>query len=425
MMYARMARWSQGITKRLTFGAVVVTGTAILCLAAVEMALRLTGVDNEPVVYDPNIVQTMATAEYAYTLRTNSLGLRDRDYAPAKPEGVYRILMLGDSFILGQGVEVTETCCEILEKELNRGQWRGRFEVINAGKVGYGPETYLSILRSLGKRLRPDLVVIGFTAGNDVNDVRNPYLAQATGEARARSGSRVKSAMRTVFPKTYWFLLKRYYIIWRKIRPPANEIGKRDPNNLPNPLNDEILMARARAEGVSDEMVKARAAQTDPEVWHDALELRVNPYLLRDALIRPQIVCDSLRLQSHGMKDAWEATKKILRETFETAGSLGSRVAVMAIPAQHQVSRGYWAYREKLGYELDESLLREARVQDALRSFCSECGVPMVDLLPAFRNSSSNRLYYPKDEHWTVEGHRLAADEMRAFLASQELVPRD
>ncbi|MBM4086320.1 MAG: hypothetical protein FJ272_16165, partial [Planctomycetes bacterium] len=102
MMYARMARWSQGITKRLTFGAVVVTGTAILCLAAVEMALRLTGVDNEPVVYDPNIVQTMATAEYAYTLRTNSLGLRDRDYAPAKPEGVYRILMLGDSFILGQ-----------------------------------------------------------------------------------------------------------------------------------------------------------------------------------------------------------------------------------------------------------------------------------------------------------------------------------
>lgn len=409
---------SVGKWKRLIFRLILLSVSLAVSLVAFEIALRLTGMDDEPAVYRPHLVQSMTTSEYAFTAKINSLGLRDVEYAVAKPPGTFRILVLGDSFIFGQGVELHETCCKVLEQELNSGQQPPRYEVINLGKISHGPETYLRILGSLGRTLKPDLVLIAFTVGNDINDVR--YCTSMRAVAAQRSW--LKSLAHGALPKSYMFFLRRYYAL-RQRQPLKNEIGKRIPSGAPNPLNEELLIARAGAEGISPETMKARIAAVAPELWRDALELRVNPFLLRDALIRPQVVRETLLLESDEMKKAWEATKGILREIFEAAQAIPSRVAVVAIPASQQVSRSYWAYREMLGYELDERLLSEARIQDALRAFCNECAVPLMDPLPTFRKSSSARLYYPKDEHWTAEGHRLAASEMRTFLTSQKLIP--
>ena len=50
----------------------------------------------------------------------NSQGLRDHEYSPDKPPGIYRIVMLGDSTTLGWGVPLEQTVAKILERELNR-----------------------------------------------------------------------------------------------------------------------------------------------------------------------------------------------------------------------------------------------------------------------------------------------------------------
>jgi hypothetical protein len=189
--------------------------------------------------------------------------------------------------------------------------------------------------------------VVGFTVGNDINDVRNPYVAREVGVVSGRS-SPVKAFLKRLLPKSYMFVLKRFYLIRRKMSSPVNEIGRRDPSGLPNPLNEDVLMARAMAEGVDAAVIRARAKRVAPEVWQEALELRVNPYLLRDALIRPQVVCDALRLESVGMKAAWDATKAILRDLFRAAGAIQARVLVVAIPAPQQVSKEYWPYRSLL-----------------------------------------------------------------------------
>jgi len=54
-----------------------------------------------------------------FHLETNSLGLRDSEHDFAKSNGVFRILLLGDSMSMAEGVELAETYIKQLEKKTN------------------------------------------------------------------------------------------------------------------------------------------------------------------------------------------------------------------------------------------------------------------------------------------------------------------
>jgi len=69
-------------------------------------------------------------------LRTNSWGMRDREYALDKPNDVFRIAALGASTVFGSGVEDHQTFESLFESELNRnvvGKAYAGFEVLNFG----------------------------------------------------------------------------------------------------------------------------------------------------------------------------------------------------------------------------------------------------------------------------------------------------
>jgi lysophospholipase L1-like esterase len=110
----------------------------------------------------------------------NSHGLRDREYSEQKPEGVYRILMLGDSTTLGWGVPLDQTVAKILERDLNRKGIPGRtgVEVLNAGVGNYGTVQEVAHYRAFDRLFHPDLVVLEYFI-NDAEPVpveRNPGL---------------------------------------------------------------------------------------------------------------------------------------------------------------------------------------------------------------------------------------------------------
>jgi hypothetical protein len=46
----------------------------------------------------------------------------------------------------------------------------------------------------------------------------------------------------------------------------------------------------------------------------------------------------------------------------------------------------------------------------------TQAGGTWIDLLPAFRAGYKSGLYFPKDVHWTPEGHRLAAETLSPLL---------
>jgi hypothetical protein len=90
-------------------------------------------------------------------VRINSQGLRDREYSLAKPPGVYRVLMLGDSTTLGWGVKVEDTAAKVLERNLGPP-----FEVINAGVGNYGTVQEFTYYKTRGRLFHPDLVILQY-----------------------------------------------------------------------------------------------------------------------------------------------------------------------------------------------------------------------------------------------------------------------
>ncbi len=60
--------------------------------------------------------------DFSYYQRVNNAGLRGRDIEVKKSPDRYRILMLGDSFTMGKGVEDHQTFSVLLEESLNRSR---------------------------------------------------------------------------------------------------------------------------------------------------------------------------------------------------------------------------------------------------------------------------------------------------------------
>ena len=100
------------------------------------------------------------TPQVRTLVRINQKGLRDHEHSYARPNDTRRILVIGDSFAWGYGVEESERYSQLLETSLG-------VEVINAGVSGYSTDQELLWFRSEGIKYETDLVILGFT-GNDI-----------------------------------------------------------------------------------------------------------------------------------------------------------------------------------------------------------------------------------------------------------------
>jgi hypothetical protein len=113
--------------------------------------------------------------DHPITGRINSWGWRDRPRDLHKPANVYRVAVLGDSYVEAFQVESDSTFALLAEDELNRradGQGSTtRFEILNFGRSGFTQsEEWLVLLHDAG-RFNPDLVLLFFYPGNDIRDI--------------------------------------------------------------------------------------------------------------------------------------------------------------------------------------------------------------------------------------------------------------
>ena len=124
-------------------------------------------------------------ASRPFTLRLNSLGLRDIELVPsARPT----ILFLGDSLVWGIDVEAEERFTERLRADLPT------LRIVNAGIAGYGTDQEYLLLQRLWPVVEPRVVVLMFCVDNDRADNSTnyryfsfkPYLTNVDGRWQIR-----------------------------------------------------------------------------------------------------------------------------------------------------------------------------------------------------------------------------------------------
>jgi hypothetical protein len=108
----------------------------------------------------PNFAGVVSTPDFAVAYRTNSRGLRDREYALEKPAGKTRILALGDSFTFGHGIAYGERFTDILESGVDG------LEVITMAVPGSGHDQQLIQFANEGIAYRPDRVFVFVTGAS-------------------------------------------------------------------------------------------------------------------------------------------------------------------------------------------------------------------------------------------------------------------
>src|SRR5271166_3155907 len=103
----------------------------------------------------PNVRRRYDKEAQPYFIVTNSKGLRDVEHTYDKPPGVFRIVVIGDSFVFGAGgVEPSKRFSDILQASTRNT------EVINMGVPAYGTDQEYLFLRDEGLKYHPDLVLV-------------------------------------------------------------------------------------------------------------------------------------------------------------------------------------------------------------------------------------------------------------------------
>jgi lysophospholipase L1-like esterase len=398
-----------GSTRRFTHGAVrrgsrtwvrkallAVIGTFLGAVFA-EGALRLAGFSyvtfekpdlTRGVVLAANTSGWQKLEGEAY-VAINSHGYRDRERSKAKAEGVFRIAVLGDSFVEARQVALEDTFCARLERTLSQTPaFAGRtVEVLNFGVSGYGTAQELLTLREDVLAFAPDYVLLAFFPANDVSDNSKtlsdpwrtiPYYTLRDDELVLDTSFRESPAFKDRYSTTakIFFATQEHFRLVQLLYRMRGDIG----------------------ELVRDGMVHASPFS--------------EPGLPNRVYQEPAI--DSWR-------EAWRVTERLLRKIAADLGrrDIGFGVVTLSTPPQADPDIAVRRRFQEL-LQVDDLFYPDRRI----RALGDEVGFPVLNLGEAFQmyaDAHQTVLHgFPNTRrrggHWNAEGHRLAAEMIAPWL---------
>ncbi len=172
--------------------------STVIALGMVEGVFRLAvpSVEKPPVSDAPR---------YDY-LPENSYRARDYYYTPKKAPGVFRIIVIGDSFTYGGKMHFDDSFPKRLERMLNLNVNQRKVEVLNWGISGYSTLHEVELVKDAVTQFNPDLVVVQIT----LNDAEvQPF--RVTHKYQNKRGKVILSNPIFKYWKSLGYLVKRIY----------------------------------------------------------------------------------------------------------------------------------------------------------------------------------------------------------------------
>ncbi len=320
-------------------------------------------------VLKPNVRFRNSAPEFSIDVQTNSLGFRAPEFDRLTASGKPRVVITGDSFPWGHGVEEKDRAVDMIAGKLPEATW------LNLSVPGTGTDQHLLNFFKNGVGLAPS-VVVEFVYPNDVID-------NLRGERR--------------FPKTRFELGPDGALKMIPPLPDAQPVSKpllevdryfRNRSHLYALLKGRWMsfrMARGNAGGHSEDVLGIFRKERDPSIQR-----------------------------------AMALLKALLSEYAREVRATGARFAVVVAPHKWELGTRGRFVKDDWGTTVKIMGLREPEFD--LESFHREMmewaraeAVPALGLLPYLKaaetgETGGTRVYYPRDGHWTPAGNRIVAD---------------
>jgi hypothetical protein len=329
------------------------------------------------------------SAEFHVLVRLNNFGLHAPIYSLEKPDHVFRLLLIGDSFPQGMQVNLEETFPYLLQQEL--GQIDGKqVEVINLSIDAFGTDRELLLYAYLGWQFQPDMVLLALYPGNDIQD------NQIDLEAR-RYGYRLNRPFFTLDGKI--LRLHNSVELDAALYPDSATFRwLADLQAGQSPPPDENLPERPQV------------SSTEPYTLEYPVELGI--YLLQDVY----------------WESAWALTESLLLQFREVVALDDMPFATVIIPDRRAVHDADWAaLLAEYGNLLPELNSADPTAPGSrLEGFLGDQTIPTLNLTATLHDWAAahpdGRLYYPGDGHFTLDGHSITAEALAAWLRDNGLL---
>jgi len=396
-----------------------------LSLVAVELALRWLA---PPVTTGVGTVRAPKAVFYGWALpprselefinpdtgqvhhfHTNSQGWKDVEHTVAKPEGAFRVLVLGDSNTYGI-VPLEQLYTRHLERILKE-RTRLNVEVITIGLGGWGTDHALEAMMREGLAYRPDVVIYQFCR-NDLTDNLQPDETCAAGAIQCRK------------PFQYRCVDGRLVRLTRELPvEPESRAVRVKRLLLRSALVYNLNLARRRllASAARPAEEAGRSAPTPPheaerrEHWWDRFPVDpTSPYY-------PWAVPQE---ESASMGQAWELLAALLARMKSAASEAGAAFVVFS--EEGDAAMRLWEIKlKRLHTDGDSDHVDwHGRRYPAdfwaplrrLAGICKAAAIPLVEPKRAYGR-------YDYDPHPNALGNLHMAEDIADFLIERQMLP--
>ncbi len=301
-------------------------------------------------------------------IQANTQGFRDdKDYLADKPSDVFRIAIIGDSYVEARYVPLAQTFYKLIETKLNQAGLDKKIEIYAVGKGGNGTFKNYLYLNQYALKYNPDLVILAFLTANDF---RNDYelkkdIFNENGKVREKLSLTQKFSTKSVL--WMWLDYKWQVIKMHSIGNTFRKIFAGEDSKAQVPFDFQVFL------------------EDSPSSW------------------------DGI----------WDMEKNLISQFKEKTEEKGVKFVLVSLSDMWRSHPELLAENEEYNYYLKEFNFDFDKPEKILADFARENRFPYLNLTPVFREKIREEggvSFVLCDGHWNETGNFWAAESISQFL---------